>query len=260
MGEGHRQRLFAKYSRGGIRCLCEEEIIELLLFLAVPRKDTRPIAAALIEKFGNLVGVLEAPREAFLEVDGIGEHASLILSFINDLLFYYRKDKRKYFKKNTYTDDIGEYLADTYGNETIEYVFAIYVDEKNRYRACDVLSLGQPFSAQLDFVYIEKRARQHGVKKVIIAHNHPSGLAIPSHSDIVATQTARAYLDSMGIELIDHIIFERDDFISLAQSEMLFGDEAMEAFFNEWTVRNEKKKAREEELLHKNQTGEKYGR
>ena len=116
MGEGHRQRLFAKYSRGGIRSLCEEEIIELLLFLAIPRKDTRPIAAALIEKFGNLVGVLEAPRKEFENIDGIGEHASLILSFINDLLFYYRKDKRKYFKKQTYTDDIGEYLADTYGN------------------------------------------------------------------------------------------------------------------------------------------------
>ena len=246
MGEGHRQRLFAKYSRGGIRSLCEEEIIELLLFLAIPRKDTRPIAAALIEKFGNLVGVLEAPRKEFENIDGIGEHASLILSFINDLLFYYRKDKRKYFKKQTYTDDIGEYLADTYGNETVEYVFAIYIDDKNRYRACDVLSTGQPFSAQLDFVYIEKRARQHGVKRVIIAHNHPSGLAIPSHSDIVATQIARSYLESMGIELIDHIIFERDDFISLAESDMLFGDEALEEFFNDWTEKNEKEKAERE--------------
>lgn len=231
--EGHRQRLLSKYYRGGIRCLCEEEIIEILLFLAIPRRDTRPIAEALIKRFGNLVGILEASKEEIESVEGIGPRSAMTISFMKDLLFYYRKDKRKYFKEASYIDDIGEYLADTYGNEKKEYVFAIYIDDKNRYRACDVLSTGQEFSAQLDFVYIEKRAKQHGVKRVIIAHNHPSGLAIPSHADLVATEMTKAYLESMGIELIDHIIFERDDFVSLAESDMLSSDELLEEFYND---------------------------
>lgn len=233
MGEGHRKRLFDKYYKGGIRCLCEEEIIEILLFLAIPRKDTRPIAEELISKFGNLVGILEASREELENINGIGQRSSMIMSFMKDLLFYYRKDKRKYFKAENYVDDIGNYLADTYGNEKIEYVFALYVDEKNRNRACDVLSSGQQFSAQLDFVYIEKRAKQHGVKKVVIAHNHPSGLAIPSRADLIATQMAKVYLESMGIELIDHIIFEQNDFVSLAESNMLTSDEVLKEFYSE---------------------------
>ena len=132
MGEGHRQRLLTKYYNGGIRCLCEEEIIEILLFLAIPRKDTRPIAVSLIEKFGNLVGILEASREEISKIDGIGPRSAMTISFMKDLLFYYRKDKRKYFKEASYIDDIGEYLADTYGNEKVEYVFAFYIDEKKR--------------------------------------------------------------------------------------------------------------------------------
>ena len=158
----------------------------------------------------------------------------MTISFMKDLLFYYRKDKRKYFKEASYIDDIGEYIQ-YYGNEKVEYVFAFYIDEKKRYRACDVISTGQEFSAQLDFVYIEKRAKQHGVRKVVIAHNHPSGLAIPSHADFVATEMAKYYIESMGIELIDHIIFERDDFVFLLAESNMSGRSELSEFFDDWT-------------------------
>ncbi len=234
MGEGHRQRLFEKYYRGGLLALCEEEIIEILLFLAIPRKDTHPIAEELISKFGGLVGILEADRSELESVNGIGNRSAITISFMRDLLFYYRRDKRKYFRKENYVEDIGSFLADTFGNEEKEFIFVIYIDEKNRMRGYDVFSDGESLYAKLDFVKAEKRAKELGVNRIVIAHNHPSGVAIPSLADLSFTVMAKNYFESMNLEFVDHIIFESNDSVSLVSSFDLSSDEALEEIYGDW--------------------------
>ena len=219
--DGHRKRLKERFLKGGMDGLSDINCLELLLFYALPRRDTNPIAHALLEQFGSLSGVLDAPPEQLLKISGISEHAATLLHIIPQLA-------RRYMMDQTGTDNIlttakhyGEYLMPCFVGAREEQVYLLCLDAKCKVLDCRLISKGSLNSANVPIRKIAEVALTIDATGVVLAHNHTSGIALPSREDIALTTRLLHALDAMGIELVDHIIIADDDFVSMAESNLI---------------------------------------
>lgn len=216
--EGHRERLKARFLKSGLDSFNSHQVLELLLFYAIPRKDTNPLAHELLDTFGGLPEVLDASVEELCRVKGISEHSATLIVLCGQLLKRYHSEKRKERTKFTSIDSVGEYLFPMFLNERCEKAVVLCLNNRWELLGCTVLSTGTLTGTEARAREIIEIAMKHQATNVILAHNHPAGFAMPSGQDISTTRYLRKALKLMDLTLLDHLIFSPDDFTSFRQS------------------------------------------
>ena len=216
--DGHREKMRQRYLKSGLEGFADHEALELLLYYAIPRRDTNPIAHALMERYGSLSAVLTAPVEDLRKVEGVGESAAILLRLAPQL---YQKARLSDAEQETVlnsVDRVGAYLLQRFIGERREVVYQLCLDRKGKLLACKRLGEGGVASADLDSRKLMENAILTSASVVILAHNHPSGVALPSGEDYAATTRVQQALATIGVELADHIIVADGDFVSLKDS------------------------------------------
>ena len=220
--DGHRQRLKERFRTEGLDNFSDIQVLELLLFYCIPRKDTNPIAHALLDRFGSLSQVLDAPIAELAKVPGMGENAATFLSLTTAVGRYYQVDRAMNVDILTSVEKCGQYLVPFFYGRRNETVFLLCLDAKCKVLCCNEIGEGSVNSAGVPIRRIVEAALGVNATTVILAHNHPSGIALPSGEDVQTTQRVAAALSTVDIVLADHIIVADDDFVSMAQSGYRF--------------------------------------
>lgn len=219
----HRQRVRERYFKEGIDSMAEHNIVEFLLFFGIPFKDTNGIAHELIEKFGDLSGILEAPVEELMRVEGIGENAAALISLTHDIAERYHEKKLQDTVSSAEETSFSEFLSVKYAGETKEKVYLLCIDAKGKIQHCVKICDGSPDSAYLDTRMVVETVVRFDSKTVILAHNHPNGFAVPSSADVETTKSLIPVLRAINVNLADHIIVSADDTFSMASSRKYGG-------------------------------------
>ena len=218
--DGHRQRLKDRFLQEGLDNFSDVQVLELLLFYCIPRQDTNPIAHALLEHFGSLVGVLEAPAAELCKVPGIGQNAAVLLSMVLPMNRVYHKYRTEKVQALRTIQECGEYLVPMFHGKRNETVMMLCLDAKCKVLGCREIGEGSVNSAGVPIRRIVEMALSMNASSVVLAHNHPSGIALPSGEDYQTTQRLAAALNAVEIILVDHIIVADDDFVSIVHTGM----------------------------------------
>ena len=220
MHQGHRQRLKERFLNERLDNFDDLYVLELLLYYCIPRKDTNPIAHGLLDHFGSLVGVLEATPAELQKVPGVGENAAIFLSLIPQVGRYYQVKRNETGAILRTINQCGQYLVPYFIGRENETVFLLCLDAKCKVLSCKLVGEGSVNSANIPVRRIVELALQSNATTVVLAHNHPSGLAIPSAEDIQTTIRVGKAMAAVEITLADHIVVSDNDYVSLAQSGM----------------------------------------
>jgi len=215
---GHRKRVKERFRKEGLDSFEEVHVLELLLFYAIPQRDTKTLARTLLDRFGSLPLVLEATVDELLTVPGMGENTALYLKLILAAGRYYtlhRTDRPVILDS---TQKCGEYLVGHFMGQRNETVYLLCLDAKCKVLCCQKVGEGDVNSANVPIRRMVEMALGVNATTVILAHNHPSGLAVPSIEDRQTTERLAGALGAMDIIMADHIIVADNDFISMAQS------------------------------------------
>ena len=215
--DGHRARLRARYIEEGLAHFNEIDTLELLLFYAIPRRDTNELAHLLLQQFGSLDGVLGATTGDLCAVPGISENTAVLLHLFNDVARKCEISRQSIRIVNS-SQDAGTFLLPYFYGLREETVYLLCLDAKGKVLDCRALFKGSANGVAIAIRKIVEVALSVNATSVIMAHNHPGGLALPSAEDRAATLRIRAALQSLDIVLIDHIIVADQDFISMADS------------------------------------------
>ena len=219
--EGHRERMRRQMKTSGMDSLSDVQVLEVALYYAIARRDTNEIAHALLGRFGSLSGVLEAPRAELLKIDGVGESAA-------DLLLLFIQMERRHLMDRAGRETIldttykcAQYLMPRFIGEQEEVVYLLCLDAKCKALDCSLIHRGAVNMTAISVRKIVKAALDHNATSVVVAHNHPSGLALPSREDRATTLALKAALDAVDVVLVDHVIVADEDFVSLADDGLL---------------------------------------
>jgi DNA repair protein RadC len=219
--EGHRERLRQRFINTGFEGLHDYEIIELLLTYAIPRKDTKPIAKALIERFKTLKNVLDAPIDDLGKVEGMGKNSAVYIKMMREMVTQYFKDRAKEQKIFKTLEELITYLRAVIGGKTNEVVHVLYLNSKNELINAENLSEGTVSEAVAFPRRIVEGALKYGATSVILAHNHPGGVAEPSEGDDRLTEAVKEALKTVGITLQEHVIISEEGFYSYRKDGMI---------------------------------------
>lgn len=219
---GHRKRLRERFMQSGLEHFQKHNILELLLFYTIPRQDTNELAHRLIEEFGSLSGVFDAPVEELMKVDGIGENSAVLLKLIPAVGRVYLDDKNTVGTLIHNSAESSRFLLPKFVGETTELVYLLCIDNKSKVLGCPLICRGDVVSVNFTPRRVVEAALKLGATSVILAHNHPRGLALPSNDDINTTNQLYDTLRRVNICLIDHIIVAGEDSVSLADSGLFY--------------------------------------
>ena len=212
---GHRERLRSKFRDLGDAALADYELLELLLFRLIPRRDTKPIAKALIDRFGSLAGVLGAPTGLLQEVKGVGEAVATDIKLIAALGHRSLKSELTGRKILGSWAAVIEYCRAAMAYETQEQFRILFLDKRNQLIADEVQQRGTVDHTPVYPREVVKRALELSATAVILVHNHPSGDPTPSRADIDMTHTIINTAKPLGIAVHDHIVVGKDGHASL---------------------------------------------
>lgn len=215
----HRERMRKQFlAEGFSENSSEHKLLEMLLFFAIPRKDTNEIAHLLIKRFGTLGGVFEAPTEELIKIDGVGVNTAMLLKLMVPVTKKYMASKTS--KVNIYENmnAICDYLAGKYFGCNEEMFAITTFNSKGAIVGFDILANGDCVAVNVSMRQILETVIRNKAVCAVISHNHPGGTAIPSTDDINATRKIAETLNSIDVRLLDHIILCDDDYVSLAQS------------------------------------------
>lgn len=221
--DGHREKMRQRFLTGGLETFADHEALELLLYYAIPRRDTNPIAHALMERYGSLQAVLSAPVEDLKRVEGVGESAAVLLRLVPQVCRKARMADAARENVLNSAEKAGAYLLERFAGEKNEVVYQLCLDRKGKLIACKRVGEGGVANAELNIRRVMENAILTSASAVILAHNHPSGIALPSKDDYATTQRVKDALATIGVALADHIIVADGDFVSMADSGYLAG-------------------------------------
>ena len=213
---GHRDRVRIKFIESGLDGFEPHEALELLLYYCIPRKDTNPIAHKLLDSFGSLSAVLDAPLDALKEC-GLSENAAILLKLVPQMSRLYLDDRHSN-SKVVDLDDLGGRLLHKFVGRDYEAVVLMLLDVKYKEVFCGVISKGSVNSCDLYIRKIIENAMIYNASYAVLSHNHPSGLALPSMADLESTRTVSQALSLVGVKLLDHVVVADDDYVSMRQS------------------------------------------
>ena len=216
--DGHRDRLRKRYLAEGLDHFTEVQVLELMLFYCIPRKDTNELAHRLLDRFGSLSQVLDTKVEDLMQVEGIGENAALFLSLFPAVARYYDTNQASRVTVLKDVDECGKYLLGYFKNRINETVFLLCLDAKRKVLCCQMVGEGSVNSAGVPIRRVVEMALAANATTVVLAHNHPSGLALPSREDVMTTRRLAAALDGVDVILADHLVIADGDYVSMVQS------------------------------------------
>ena len=226
--QGHRERIKEKFLKNGIDGFAEYEILELLLTYCIPRKDTKPIAKDLLNKFKTLDNVFKADFDKLSVIDGLGNNSIAFLKLIGDLPSIIYKDELKNKKlvnkeilKISNKDILLNYLRNKIGYEEKEKFYLIYLSSSNEVIEFEENSVGTLDRSSVYPREIYKKIINLNAKSVILAHNHPSDNITPSKSDIELTNEIAKGLKNFGALLIEHIIITKNSYFSFLEEGLI---------------------------------------
>jgi DNA repair protein RadC len=218
--EAHRLRLREKYRTAGISALHDYEILELLLTFVIPRRDVKPLAKQMIQKFSSVANVLDATDNELMDINGIGANTVVMLHLIKDVC-------AKYFENRTTETDILsnpeiviEYARVKLSGLKHEAFIALFVNPRNHV----VGNMRLDGTVDCAAIYprdIIKKALDVNATGIIIIHNHPSGNCEPSSQDVNLTTKIKAACETINIRLLDHLIVGKGGYCSLAERGMI---------------------------------------
>ena len=226
--QGHRERIKEKFLKNGIDGFAEYEILELLLTYCIPRKDTKPIAKELLNKFKSLDNIFKADFDKLSAIDGLGKNSIVFLKLIGDLPSIIYKDELKNKKlvnketlKISNKDILLNYLRNKIGYEEKEKFYVIYLSSSNEVIEFEENSVGTLDRSSVYPREIYKKIINLNAKSVILAHNHPSDNITPSKSDIELTNEIAKGLKNFGALLIEHIIITKNSYFSFLEEGLI---------------------------------------
>ena len=221
--EGHRERMRKQLKTSGMDSLSDVQVLEMLLYYAAPRGDTNPAAHALLKRFGTLDGVFSAPETELRKIDGVGEVAAQLLLLVPQVARRCLMSRSTQIQVLDTTSKCGQYLLPFLHGEREEVVYLLCLDAKCKALDCVLIHRGGVNVASIAARKVVKAALDSNATSVVLAHNHPSGLALPSQEDKQTTMVLKAALDAVGVVLADHIIVADDDFVSMRDDGILEG-------------------------------------
>ena len=217
--QGHRQRQKEKFLRNGFDVFEEHEILEMLLYYAIPRRDTNPVAHRLINRYSCFGMVCDAPSDELERDFGLSKNAVTLLKMVPELSRVYCESKLN--NRNLIEEDtIGPLLQSMFIGRTSEAVAMVLGDAKGRIIFSDVIAHGSINSTEMPVRKMVDLAIRHNAKTAFIAHNHPSGSQLPSKNDLDSTMIIYDTLHNIGVRLVDHYIITDTHYTSLRHSGM----------------------------------------
>jgi DNA repair protein RadC len=219
--EGHRARLRQRLLTAGPDSVADHEMLELVLFLALPRRDTKPIARALLARFGSFANAIAAPLNDLRAVDGMGEAGAAALKTIQAAALRLAKAEVIGMPVLNNWDRLMGYLNAVLARERIEHFRILFLDTRNRLLADEAQGRGTVNHTPVYPREVVKRALELNATAIILVHNHPSGDPTPSPDDISMTQEIRQALRAVSIALHDHVIVGNGAWTSLRREGLL---------------------------------------
>ncbi|MDR3216659.1 MAG: DNA repair protein RadC [Clostridiaceae bacterium] len=216
--EGHRDRMRERVKNGGIDSLESHEILEFLLYHVIPRRNTNDLAHMLISKFGSLANVLNASADDLVTVSGITKNAAVFLAALPGVYRAYLRSLNEERPLLDNRDALVKFLRGYFSGKNEEAAYLICLDAHNKLTSVQKLGSGGASYVQISVRDICDAALRLKAVSVVLAHNHPSGVAEPSDSDIMMTQNTAIALKSIDVELLDHLILAGETNFSFRDS------------------------------------------
>lgn len=219
---GHRERLRQRFLAEDIHSFQPHEVLELILFYAIPRRDTNELAHALIQRFGSLSGVFEAQPADLVQVPGIGEQTAVLLALFGSTMSYSRRERFGDKPALTTRALSGQFCASLFANNLpIEHLYVVSLDSRYRVRRATCVQKGSLHELPVYKREIVAEVIRAGAAKVILAHNHPSGTLMPSGEDLAVTLELHKLFGDMQIALLDHVIVADGSYVSMDEMDLL---------------------------------------
>lgn len=219
--EGHRQRLKRRFIEEGLDGFEDHQVLELLLFFSIPRKDTNEIAHKLISTFGSISNVFESHPKELQKVGGVGENSAILISLISQIARRYLADKAKKTFQLRNVEVAAEYIKSLFVGRKNEVFYVICLDTQLNVIHSAALFEGTVKEAVVYPRKVVECVLRYNASSVILAHNHPGGSIKPSMDDIKTTQKIVNALSTIGVSVNDHFIVTGDKYFSFAQNGML---------------------------------------
>lgn len=218
---GHRKRVKDEFLANGLTGLPDHRVLELLLFYAIPQGDVNPLAHRLMDHFGSLAGVFHATHEQLMEVDGVGYSTAVLIRLIPAVAARYLADSGSVGEQYLSTWQFRELLFPLFFGQRNELVYLVCMDGKSKLIVTKKLGEGIADSVHITTRKVLEAALGCNASRVVLAHNHVSGVALWSPEDLDTTLRLKRVLREAGIELVDHCIFTSDDMVSMTESGVL---------------------------------------
>ena len=216
MHKQHRTRMKERFLREGIENFEPHNVLELLLFYSIPQKDTNETAHRLIEKFGSLAAVFEAPFSELIKVDGIKEHSATLIKLIPQLAKRYVSETSDFGGTFIPTvSEAGEYFKAKYIGATKEIVYLLLLDNKYKILDCVKIHEGSVNSSAITMRKLIEAAIEAKASHAVLAHNHPGGLPLPSSDDIFTTRETERAFSLIGVNFIAHILVAGNKYVDI---------------------------------------------
>jgi len=222
----HRERMRKRFETEDLDAFEEHQVLEMMLFYAIPRKDTNVIAHRLIEQFGGFSRVMDAPLEELEKVEGMGYQSALLLKFIRSSYKYYWTKETSPQRELRTIEECAKYLMARLDARRNEEVCLLCLDARRRVINCRKVEEGEQCHVRLSIRKVINIALAENAVSVILAHNHPVGFAVPSAEDQEATYKLAEALKSIDVCLLDHMVVTNREYISMLKSG-LYSPEAV---------------------------------
>ncbi len=217
----HRKRLRARFERAGIEGLQDYEVLELLLFYVITRKDLKPVAKDLLKRFGSLKGVLDAGQDELKKVPGIGSQAAIFVRLVRDVGSLYLQQRAEEKEQISSTKELIDYCLSSMGGLKDEHFAVIYLNARNRIIRVETIQEGIVNQAVVYPRQVLEKALAHKASAIILVHNHPSGHVRPSDADVRLTRVLQDAARVLDIALHDHLIVGENRFFSFREEGIL---------------------------------------
>lgn len=218
---GHRERIKKKFAGAGLDGFMDHEVLELLLTYAIPRRDTKPLAWALIKKFGSLSRVMDATVSELKQVKGIGESAAVFITLVRSVFKKYAMDDLKQGVTINTPEQVAAYCRSSLQGKGEEVFEVIYLTIRNSLIGSEVLSVGTIDRTSISPRKIMERALAAKAVGVVLVHNHPSGDPRPSGEDVSFTEEVVRAGEVLGVSVHDHIIVGTSGYYSFKMKGLI---------------------------------------
>ena len=218
--KGHRERVRTEFKRFGLEHFSDHMVLEMLLFYAIPQKDTNELGHRLMNRFGSLSSVFDAPLELLTEVEGITENSAALIKFTAAVIRRYMDDYSSQNNIIRNPEDAKQYMRYKFLCEQKECVYMACMGNNGKVIFCARVAEGSPEMVNIVPAEIVKTALRANAIKAVLAHNHPNGFCNPSSKDLRATSILWEELRRVDVELIDHIIVAQDGVYSMRENNM----------------------------------------